>query len=373
MEILNKKGLLCWSIICLACTGFLACSDTEEGPGKEIKGEGPIPVTLRTEGSSDSPQLTCTLYIFSQAKGENGYQLSQVFSPAIGKETPLPLEEGELTDCDFRFLFVATPQEQNEIKVVTATGQPVTEGTAWEDIVVAATDVPLTVDNYYGIEEQSGNDIIQAGKVEGRLNRLTGQLLFNFYKAGPGGVDDAVGVDPEKALSVFDRIYQVDITYTGYAWGVSFGADKALRPVYKENETSEQTYSFTLTPDFRVAIPQEENHLEQYGAIQGGVRMPGACFLPTDKKMRVTMVCHYYDTTPICGITGTASEHSHDKNCYTQREVRLNLPASSAEGLSVMPDCFTVNKAALPCDRVIDIKHSSGVDIQTSWNVSNSN
>lgn len=373
MKILNKKGLLRWGILCLAYAGFLSCSDTEERPGKEIKGEGPIPITLRAEGTSDSSQLTCSLYIFNRAEGGNGYQLNQILSPAIGKETPLPLEEGELTDCDFRFLFVATPQERNEIELVTQTGQTVTEGTPWEDIVLAMTDAPLTADNYYGIEELSGSEILQAGKVEGHLNRLPGQILFNFYKAGPGGADDPVAVDSKRALSVFDRIYQVDITYTGYAWGVTFGAENRLEPVYKENEPLEQTYSFTLTPDLQVAIPQVENHLELYGSVQGGVRMPGACFLPADKKMHITMIFHYYDTMPVCEITGTASGHSHAKDCYTQKEVRLNLPVSSAEGLSVMPDYFTVNKAALPCDRVIDIKHSSGLDIQTSWNVSNSN
>lgn len=370
MEIINKKGWARWSMLCLACTLFLSCSDTEEGPEKKVKNDAPISLSVRAEETSASPELACLLYLFSQTKEEDGYRLKQVLSPSFDEETLLPLEDSELSNGNFRFLFVATPRQQNEIKLVRRNNEDVSLGTPWEEIVLATVGGPLTVDNYYDLQEMTGRQIIEAGKVEGHLSRLSGQILFNFYK---GGADDPVAIDPKKAQSVFDRIYQVDITYTGYAWGVTFGTGTTLEPVYKTDASLEQSYRFSLTADLKVEVPQPDNHLESYEPAPGGVRMPGGCFLPTDKNLHITMRFHYYDTTPICNITGSDTGHSHDSNCYAPKEIQLRLPASSSEGLSVKPNYFTVNKAGLPCDRVIDIEHSSGLNIQTSWNVSNSN
>lgn len=371
MKILTKKGFLHGSMVCLTWFGLLACAETEEGPGKEISENGAIPLALRAGETEDNPDLLCSLYLFSQPKNGSGYQFSQLVSPVLSEETLLPVEEGELADQEFRFLFIATPREQNEIKIVTRSGQEITRGTPWEDILLTAGG-PLTIENYYGITEMTGNEIRQAGKVEGHLSRLTGQIVFNFYKAGPGGTNDPIAVDPSRARSVFDRIYQVDITYTGQASGVAFGAENVLVPVYQTPEAQEQTFHFTLTPDLKVEVPQTENHLAAYESFLGGIRMTGACFFPTDKKLRVAMVFHYYDTTPVCESAGSNTGHLHTADCYARQEILLNLPAPSLDGLSVRPDYFTVNKAALPCDRVIDIAHASGVDIQTSWNVSNS-
>lgn len=373
MEILNKKNLLRWYIWGLVCTGFLSCSETEEGAGQGINENESVPVFLETEETTDAPELSCSLYIFSKGKGTDSYRLNQMLSPAIGAETLLPLKGKELKGYDFRFLFVATPHERNEIKVADRNGQAATGEIAWEDIVLAMATDSLTIHNYYGITEMSGNEIIESGRVEGHLQRLTGQIVFNFYKAGPGGADDPIALDSTLICSVFDRIYQVDITYTGYAGGVGFGAENALEPIYKEEKALQQTYRFMLTPDLQVEVPQPDNQLYLYQSLAGSVHLPGACFLPTDRHLHIAMVFHYYDTTPVCGITDVNSNHSHTTVCYTSREVRLDLPALPSDGLSVKPDYFTVNKAGLPCDRVIDIKHISGAHIQTSWNLYNSN
>lgn len=370
MRRLNKKELLVWSLFCVSL-GFISCSDTENDGGKEGRGESSVPLTLRSEGTSSEQALACYVYIFSQTGNSGGYSFEKMIQPAIGGETPLSLET--TGGRAYRFLFVATPEEAPEMALSTRADAPVATGTPWEDIVLLEGTAPLSVDNYYGITEMTGPEIAAAGKVEGHLTRLTGQVLFDFYKAGPGGVEDPVAIDPTKAQSVFDRIYQVDITYTGQAAGVAFGEGNRLEPVYKENNSSKQTLHFALTPGLGVGIPQPENGLGAHPSAAGGVRLQGACFLPTDTELRVSMAFHYYDPLPVCGITGSAAEHLHTIDCYIQKEVELNLPALSADGLSIRPDYFTVHKAALPCDRVIDIPHESGINIQTSWNVSNSN
>lgn len=368
MKNIYKKELFTWSLFCLGA-GFFSCSDMESDTVKRVTDQSYIPVTLRSEATSTGRELACTAYIFSQTDLADDYRLEDIVRSAIDQETPLPLSPAEVANRAYRFLFVATPEEMPEIEMSTRTGKPVGKGIEWKEIMLTEGEQPLSIDNYYGITDMTGAEIAAAGKVEGHLTRLCGQLLFDFYKAGPGGVDDPVAVDPARAQSVFDRIYQIDITYTGQSSGIVFGEGNRPEPVYSENKSSEHLLHFTLTPGLSVNVPQTEEGLDAHPSATGGVRLQGGCFLPTDRKLRVAMVFHYYDPMPVCEITASPSGHLHTKDCYVQKAVNLNLPALSSEGLSVWPDYFTVHKAALPCDRVIDIQHQSGVNIQTSWNV----
>lgn len=372
MENLHQKELLVWSLGCLGLA-FLSCSDTESEIGKEGIEPSSVPVMLRSEEAPADRELTCSVYIFSQTKAADGYRMEGMVEPTLDQETPLPLQGSQLAEKTYRFLFVATPKDAPEIKVATLAGESVITGTPWEDIMLTEDQSALSIDNYYGIQEMTGPEITAAGKVEGHLTRLTGQVVFEFYKAGPGGLNDPTAVDPAKAQSVFDRIYQVDITYTGQPSGITFGPGNRPEPVYLENKPVQQTMSFTLTPGLNVDIPQTEIGLNAHPSAAGGARIQGCCFLPADPTLRVAMVFHYYDLMPVCEKTGSSAEHEHTATCYTPQTVSLNLPALSSDGLSIRPDHFTVHRAALPCDRVIDIQHHSEINIQTAWNISNSN
>lgn len=368
MKNIHKKELVVWSLFCLGM-GFFSCSDAESDGRKGITGQSDIPLTLHSEEASVERKLGCSVYIFSQTYAADGYQLEDVVRSTIGQETSLPLNVADVAGRAYRFLFVATPEEIPELAIATRTGEPAVRGVRWEEIMLTEGEAPLSIDNYYGITEMTGPEIAAAGKVEGHLTRLSGQILFDFYKAGPGGVDDPAAVDPARGQSVFDRIYQVDITYTGLPSGIAFGEGNRPEPVYSENKSSEQTLHFALTSGLNVSVPQAEEGLYVHPSAAGGVRLQGPCFLPTGPKLRVAMVFHYYDSMPVCETSSSFSGHLHTKDCYVQKTVELSLPALSSEGLSVWPDYFTVHKAALPCDRVIDIQHQSEMNLQTSWNV----
>lgn len=371
MENLHKKEWLVWSICCLGA-GFLSCSDTESEIGKEEIEPSSIPVMLRSEEAPANKELTCSVYIFSQTKPADGYRLEGMVKPVLNQESPLPLKGSQIAGKNYRFLFVATPKDAPEVKTVTLAGEAVAAGTPWENMMLTEDQSALSIDNYYGIKEMSGSDIAAAGKVEGHLTRLTGQVVFEFYKAGPGGINQPAKVDPDKAHSVLDRIYQVDITYTGQPSGITFGQGNKPEPVYQGNESVQQTMSFTLTPGLNVDVPQTEIGLNAHPSAAGGARILGRCFLPAGPTLRVAMTFHYYDPLPTCGKTGSSAQHEHTADCYASQTVSLNLPALSSEGLSILPDHFTVHKAALPLDRVIDIQHHSEINIQTAWNISNS-
>ena len=87
--------------------------------------------------------------------------------------------------------------------------------------------------------------------------------------------------------------------------------------------------------------------------------------LPSDSKLRVKLLFTYYDTTPACGNGHTGV---HSAACFPQRQLTLALPATdAAAGLPVAADCFTVNRAGLRCDRIIDIPVGGGIETNFDW------
>ena len=99
--------------------------------------------------------------------------------------------------------------------------------------------------------------------------------------------------------------------------------------------------------------------------MRGSLRMKGAFLLPSDSKLRVKLLFTYYDTTPACGNGHTGV---HSAACFPQRQLTLALPAAdAATGLPVAANCFTVNRAGLHCDRIIDIPVGGGIETNFDW------
>ena len=358
MKSISLLGTLFLLGICFqSCTD--ECHDTEHWSdnGKEIT----CRAAVGKEASGSELQIK--LYVFS-SEGGSDYLLSDSLSLMTDGTTKLKLDPDDLNKKDYRFLFIATPKAQTEIQVMPAGGSSFDFGTKWQQVTVAMTGDSLSVDNYYGITDLQGKSILQTGHIEGELKRMVGQMVFCFYKADsdrkPLPVEDA------KVSSVLDRISSIDITYTGVPRRVAFGAENTPVAITESGTTVKHSVRFTLDAEgLKVPLPQTGVPVETNDSIKGGAILKGTCLFPSSQNVRVAMTFHYYDTTPIC----TEDRNStHGTGCFDARTLSLSIPKESeAAGLNVLPDHFTINNACLPCDRIIDILHTSGLEVDTKW------
>lgn len=355
-----------WAILSLMCWACSACTDNidldPDKSGKDVI----LPITLELNDESDLPDLEYKLYIFHQASGRTDYECISTLSLTAGVDSLLPFKP--VPDDLYRFLFVATPAGNPEICVESLNGEELGFGMKWQDIIINQTGKPLSTENYYGILQQTGKEIIETGRVNGLLKRLVGQMVFLFYKAAPDKADTPVDADSQKARSVFDRVYSIEATYSKYPYAITFQTDTILHPLYHEKEDQveplKQSWKVTLDTQLQAEIPQPDNQLETLDEITGAVSMKGACFLPAENQVMVNMTFKYYDTLPICGKT-----ELHTSSCYVENELALQIKPENEEGVSIRNGYFTVNRVAITLDRVIDISHQSDLNVNTNWNV----
>lgn len=342
-----------------------SCTASWENPPEVKNDESEIMLRMGLKSGISTSGLLIKLYVFSN-EGTGDYLLTDSLPQVVSGFTRLKLNPEDLNKKNYRFLFVATPESKPEIQAGAAGNAPFSFGTSWEKVAVRMSADSMSIDNYYGITDIPGNEILERGSVDGELTRLVGQMVFCFYKAGSGGV--AEPVDDPQVGSVMDRVSSIDITYKDLPRQITF--DSGKQPVAQPGSefVLKQTIRFSLTKEGqKVILPQADAPVETADSISGGAILKGACLLPSQQKVRVSMLFHYYDTTPKC--ENQNSEHTHGVDCYTSQTMSLNLPQRvDAAGLSVLPDHFTINNARLPCNRIIDILHTSGVEIDTVWN-----
>lgn len=338
----------------------LSCTERQESP-EWVDDESGILLRPGLREETPSDDLLTKLYVF-KAGADNNYLLSDSLSEIISGSTRLKMNLADLNKNDYRFLFVSTPRLRPEIQVNRMDGSPFAFGTEWEQVVVTMTTDSLSIDNYYDIKDLPGTDILRLESIDGELTRLVGQMVFCFYKASPEGV-----TDPSVA-SVLDRISSIDIAYKNVPRQITFDANNLPVSVAGDEKVLNHSVRFSLTGDGqKVALPQEGVPVEIADSIPKGAILKGTCLLPCQEQVSVSMVFHYYDTTPVCGHTEAG--HTHEAGCYTPEELSLTLPKNTeTAGLSVLPDHFTVNNALLPCNRVIDVEHTSGIQVNTVWN-----
>lgn len=349
--------------------GGLSYSCTEPQQTESDWADNKPEISLRMdfrEGDSGNGLLT-KLYVFSN-DGTGGYRLSDSLPQIISSSTRLKISMADLNSKNYRFLFIATPESEPEIQVKCTNNSSFPFGSEWERVAIEMSKDSLSVDNFYGIKDLTGREILQAGTIQGELTRLVGQMVFCFYKVGPGGVSEPVPVTDQSVSSVMDRISSIDITYEGAPRRITFDSDNHPMILTGSEVTLNHTVHFSLGADGqKVALPQAGAPVEVSDSIVGGAIVKGTCLLPSRQGVRVSMIFHYYDTTPICGHTENG--HTHGTDCYTPRTLSLHLPKNTeAPGLDVLPDHFTINNAGLPCNRIIDVLHTSGFDIITEWN-----
>lgn len=355
--------------ILLAGIGFVACSNKweEEERPVHIEREG-IPVRLKLDGESTTGEtLRYNFYIFRKAAQDADYAFEQMLALKAGEATSVKFMNQDLKVYSYRFLFTATVDKRPEISVVPKSGARLTKGMAWKEITLKAIEDSLTLDNYYTVVDKTGDEILGAEKIEGILGRLVGRFLFDFYRVGKLGLEEPMDIVSPQVTSVLDRVFRIDILYSGLTKSLQFNDIVGVEPVSPLEGSFTQQIELKGENPFLVEIPQPEKGLEAAGVnTKGSVRIQGIYGLPSDDSVKVTMVFHYYDTTPKCENNHGTEPHKTD--CYVTKKVTLNLfKAAIIPGLPVKADHFTLNRSGLPCDRIIDIKQQGNLAIDINW------
>ena len=276
---------------------------------------------LRLEGTLPVSGYPTPLYLFRRAaRTQDGYVFDRSYtSVADGETLKLPL--AELKAYDYRFLMVAQPGGTQWLSLSTAAGTQFVPGVAWEDLRLGCASGAAAADGYSGYTDLSGADIL--------------------------------------------RIARIEISYENPTTELRFDENGTLVPAAYASEPLVQSILPQMT-DFKVPLPQTDKGLGIYDdGVRGSLRMKGAFLLPSDSKLRVKLLFTYYDTTPACGNGHTGV---HSAACFPQRQLTLALPAAdAATGLPVAANCFTVNRAGLHCDRIIDIPVGGGIETNFDW------
>ncbi len=349
-----------------ATAGIAAC--TQQQDYADIPGISPeeIPFSLHLNQSGvNTSTLQFGLYLFSKhtdASSGEDYRLDSIILP-VTESSRLKFSNEELSRKTYRFLFMATPGDNTALQVTNSNFSTLTPGTPWKDIRVTEPSGRISIDNYYQVTDRSGQEILALDTLQGHLTRLVGQLIFRFIKVGED-INDQQSIDLSAVSSVFDRISSIRVDYENYTHSLAF--DNQGYPYPQPTDASKQTtISQTITPTlqkFRVNLPQTDlDPVNGEPALGGEIK--GYCFLPLNQQLRTTLTFTYYDTTPKCGDTS----HLHDENCFSRETLTVYIPKKSAPGLSVEANAYTVNKAGIRCDRIIDIGYETNMDIITDW------
>jgi len=388
---------LCCLVGCLSL--ILSCSDTTSMD--PVPGQESVRVALSpgVRAGYSVGTLTYGVYIFQSPEGENNFTLFNTLSP-FASGTELEMSPSDLAGSAYRFFFIALPEGVSEQTVITeyagaggsvpATGLSL--GCAWDVIRFNYPAGGLDADYYYGVTEMSGQEILDAGEVNGTLDRVVGQMVYDIFKTN-GTVNDPVGVSSTADVaSVLDRVYQIDIDYTGVTSrllfeGTELVPDLEAAPiVYSEEIDAEELGLDLITGKIMPGAPSSGAMVESYlpeGAeaslYTGAVRIRGAYLLPATSGVTVSLTFHYYDTIPVCNNSSPGDRPVTDKSgktivdythesmevCFPKKSISLNLPKSGT--LGIQSNYFTANKAGIPCNRVIEVPVNKGIFIDTAW------
>lgn len=321
-------------------------------------------VEVRLAGTLPATGLETPLYLFRRDAGSgDAYTFVRGYgSVTDGERLKLPLSE--IKGSDYRFLMIAQPTGGAWLSLRTAEGSTYAPGETWDGLRLTCTSGSAGPDGYCGFTDLSGAAILADGTVRLKLTRIAGQVLFDFFRIGSSlsQPESVVSADVE---SVLDRVTGIEIEYLSPTVSLRFDTDGALIPAAYAAEPLRQDI-LPVMENFRVSLPQADLGLGVYDAsLRGSLRVEGAYLLPSDAKLRVNLTFTYYDTTPTCDNDHT---EDHTEACYGLQRMSLTLPSVDAPaGLPVAADCFTVNKAGLRCDRIIDVPVGGSIVMEFGW------
>lgn len=319
-----------------------------------------------TLGTMSLPaNLQCDLYIFWKPTGGTEYKFKEKVTLA-GTQSRMRFQNSDLINKDYRFLFVATSASSPEIVVSGSNNEVLNTDNKWNDLLISAKQQLLSADNYSGILDKTGDEIANEGSIDGVLSRMVGQIVLDVFRID-GNISTPMDIVSQDVTSVLDRVFKVEVEYEGITKGITFGtANKMLHKTVWTGVYS-RTHTFATDNNLKVSVPQANNGLEISPVNKfGSARIKGIYCLPSAENMRIKFIFHYYDTTPTCG---NSDGGSHTISCFDQRTLVLNLPQDipGASLLSVYADHFTVNKAGIRYDRIIDLNMNSSISFETEW------
>lgn len=366
---MKKKSII--QIITFYVLGILmnACSDKTDEVISTKNIEDGVPVTLSVGTKALPDNLECDLYVYRKLATESDYALAEIIPFGTENKKLLKFTNKDLKENLYRFFFIATVSGNSEISM-----QNIAINSLWKELGITANQKNLSDNWYYDIITKTGDQIIREGEINAYLERLVGQITLDIFRA-EGGIDSPIDIiNKADVASVLDRVYQIDMVYSGLTKKISFEENGDI----VEKEIWGDDYLVTIAPEMnealQVSLPQMDKGLEISGKkTDGSVRILGVCGLPATKQARVISTFYYYDTTPICQLNKSVHQGDHMESCFLQKEIILNLPklAETENLLTIYPNTYTVNNAGILFDRIIDIGIDGSTTFDVVWNINN--
>lgn len=184
MKTVSAKYVSFFGLVSLLCGLLQSCAKSWENPPQEP--DDKIEILIRTEimdGIIVNGLLT-KLYVFS-SDGTDNYLLSDSLPQVISGSSMLKMSESELNKKNYRFLFIATPEANPEIEVKRIDGYALLPDTEWKNIAIGMTGNSLSKDNYYGIKDITGSEILEQKVIKAELMRYEGVMTFISHRRHP--------------------------------------------------------------------------------------------------------------------------------------------------------------------------------------------
>lgn len=181
MNVISAKYVSFFGWVALLCGLLASCATSWENPPQES--DDKIEILIRTEIMDGIivNGLSTKLYVFS-SEGTDNYLLSDSLPQVISGITKLKMSESDLNKKNYRFLFIATPEANPEIEVKRKDGYALIPDTEWKNITIGRTGNSLSKDNYYGIKDLTGSEILEQKVIKADLLRFEGVMVSDFTK-----------------------------------------------------------------------------------------------------------------------------------------------------------------------------------------------
>jgi len=366
---MEKKSFK-WTALLILCAIFTACSQDSDDIGNPVIGD--LNITVPFELRSLPLNTSCEMYIFRKTtSGSEDYTFTEkttiTSSPAV-----LKFRNQDLVEKSYRFLIVAFPGEAPQMEVIDKNTGSWNNSVKWDNMTIRALSRNLTGENYCGIVDKTGMEILDGGTIHVTLERMVGQLILDIFKVN-SSIDDPTNIISDGTVaSVLDRVYKIDINYDRMVRDITFDASFNIIENAPWGSDHTQTIPVNMNEtNFQVPMDGSIAELEKPEANPAGsVRIKGLYLLPTDENLRCKLTFYYYATTPKCEVP----THAHTKACYEEKTLTLHLPEEkNVTPLSVLANHYTQNKAGIWYNRIIDLEQNVSFGITTTWGNGNIN
>lgn len=340
---------------------MLSCSNDNDSDGLNADDQD-LYISAKIGTLSLPANLKCDLHIFWKSSADTEYSYKETLS-LTGDQTKMRFLNKDLKEKNYRFLFVATSSIAPEILITNKSNNALSINDKWADVLITSVNQLISSENYSGILDKTGIEILDGGTIHGTLTRMVGQVVLDLFRIN-NTIDNPAPIVSTAVESVLDRVYKIDIEYANMTESVVFDSSNKLSNEGFWTGKYTQTFNIVTDSDLKVSVPQTVNGLyESPINVTGSVRIKGLYCLPSTNNLSLKYTFHYYDTTPKCG-----NSHQHTSDCFVTKTVVLNLPKDNlSTPLNVLPNYFTVNKGGIKFDRIIDVGANLAFEFDTVW------